>query len=233
VKIITAVFSYIGQNKYERCLRALTHSIERTNPDADFQVLRLQPPAPVEGAYQGWVSNHIKLKAYAEQELNDNTIFVDADTVFLREAAFLFDKEFDVAIGRRTGGRVLYNGGVVLFKPTDKAKEFLESWSMADNSMLYDQEFHQKWRKKYNGQNQASFGFLVEAYPDYVRLHEYPTSLVNAVEQDWPVLHKIDPVIVHVRKKLLEYAVSDFTIDQIPKKLRVAVKLWRDLEKDE
>lgn len=230
MRIVTAVFDYPGADKYTRCLKALTNSIEKTNPCARFDVLRIPPPDAVDGAYQGWVNNHVKLRAYAAEPIDENTIFIDADTVFLRKAGFLFDEDFDIAIGRRTGGRVPYNGGVVLAHAGRRAKSFMQVWYNIDRAMLYDQEFHKKWRAKYNGQNQASFGFVIESYPELAGLHEYPTSLVNAVEQDWPRLDVIDPVIMHVRKKLLECALSDAPLERIPLKLRLATKIWRDLE---
>jgi len=232
MKIITVVFNYPGNNTYERCLKALSNSIAETNPDADFKILRLEPPAEVEGALQGWVSNHVKLAAYANEVLDDNTIFVDADTVFLRTADSLFDKDFDIAIGRRNGGKVPYNGGVVLAKPTPAARQFIDMWLGTDKVMLHNQKFHQEWRAKYNGQNQASFGYMIETYPDLINLYEYPTSVINAVEQDWPHIEKIDPFILHVRKKLLGYALSDMPIRKIPHHLQRAVQIWRELEND-
>jgi len=232
MKIITAVFNYPGRDKYERCLRALSNSIERTNPEAELKVLRLGPPPPIEGALQGWVSNHVKLEAFANEVLDDNTIFVDADTVFLRTADSLFDKDFDIAIGRRNGGKVPYNGGVVLAKPTPAARQFIDMWLGTDKVMLHNQKFHQEWRAKYNGQNQASFGYMIETYPDLINLYEYPTSVINAVEQDWPRMYDIDPVILHVRKKLLGYAISDMPINEVPRQLRKPVQIWRELEDD-
>jgi len=231
MKIVTAVFDYPGVDTYERCLRAMSNSIKATNPKAELNILRLDPPEPVSGAYQGWVNNHIKLDAYSRVVLNDYTIFADVDTVFLQDASKLFNTYFDVGIGRRPpSAKVKYNGGVVLMQPTDSAREFMENWIQVDADMLHDQKFHKPWHAKYNGQNQASFGYMIETYPGMITLKEYPTDLVNAVEQDWPYIGQSKPVILHVRKQLLRNALTHYPLKQIRPHLREAVKIWREYE---
>lgn len=231
MRIITAVFNYPGNNVYERCLNAMTKSIHETNPDADFRILRIPPPAPVEGAFQGWVNNHVKLRAYANQPLDQNTVFVDADTVFLRDISELFEHEFDIAIARRPHTeKAIYNGGVVLFKPSQPAREFMSNWITVDKHMLYDQEFHEKWHKKYRGQNQSSMGYLLENNPRRICVKEFTTAVLNACEQDWANIDKQVPYILHVRKRLLELAQSGIGIDHVSPRYRKAIKIWRGYE---
>jgi len=232
MRIITAVFDYPGINKYARCLRALSNSIYATNKDASFKKIRLHPPSPVDGAYQGWVNNHIKLEAYSREPLDENTMFVDADTVFLRNADHLFYDDFDIGIARRPGKqKSIYNGGVVLVKPTEAARTFMEHWIAVDTRMLYDQEFHSEWHKKYRGQNQSSMGYLIENNPCKLKIKEFPTSVINACEQDWQNVLQIKPYILHVRKWLLELALSDIPLEDLSYKHKDAVKIWRDFEK--
>jgi hypothetical protein len=209
----------------------MSNSIRVTNPEAEFHILRLEPPGPVKGAYQGWVNNHVKLKAYSEMAINQNTIFADADTVFLRDVSELFNPDFDIAIGRRpSSAKAKYNGGVVLFKPTAAAWAFMRQWISADYRMLYDQDFHRPWHQKYNGQNQASFGYLIESLACAINLYEYPTRIINAVEQDWPHIKRTKPFILHVRKQLLDVALSGQPIRQLPSRFRDGVEIWRTWE---
>ena len=233
MKIVTAYFDYPGRNTYARCLRAFKASIAESNPNAELEIIELEPPAPIDGVFQGWINNYIKLQAYSKIPIDQPTVFVDTDTVFLRDVAELFDLEFDIAIGQRPhwGGKcVRYNGGVVLFNPTEAARRFMVRWSAIDRKMLYDQELHMKWHAKYNGQNQSSFGCMMELHSGKVRIHRYPTGLLNACEQDWPRISENVPYILHVRKRLLTAAQSHHPLSSMRKPLRDAAKIWRHFE---
>ncbi len=233
MRIVTAVFDYPERDTYARCLRAFKASIARNNPEAELLVIDLEPPATVDGAYQGWVNNHIKLRAYSRVTIDQPTVFVDVDTIFLRDVSELFTDQFDVAIGQRpnwSGKRVRYNGGVVLFRPTEAATTFMAQWIRIDTRMLRDQSFHMVWKRKYNGQNQASFGYVVETELGETRLERYPTGVLNACEQDWPRVQKEVPYILHVRKRLLGLAQSRQPIKRIRPSLQAAVKIWRYYE---
>ena len=162
-------------------------------------------------------------------------MFVDADTVFLRDVSELFDGSFDIAVGVRpnwamSGKRVKYNGGVVLFSPTKVARLFMERWIRIDMRMLHDQKFHALWHKKYNGQNQSSFGCMVETRLGKTRLREYPTGIMNACEQDWPNIGNGVSYVLHVRKRLLRAAQSKLAISQIRAPLQKAAEIWRYYE---
>ncbi len=233
MRIVTAVFDYPRFDTYTRCLQAFKASIAATNPNAELLVIDLEPPTPIPGVFQGWINNHVKLKAYSRIPIDQPTVFVDADTVFLRDVSELFNSTFDVAIGRRPAGgrrRVKYNGGVVLFCPTEAARAFMARWVSIDRKMLQDHDFHMKWHRKYNGQNQSSFGCMIELHSAKVRIQEYPTGVLNACEQDWSRVGREVPYILHVRKRLLQMAHNRLSIWTIPKHLQPAVRIWRDYE---
>jgi alpha-N-acetylglucosamine transferase len=235
MKIVTAHFDYPGNEEYSRCLNALTNSVKRNAPNAEFVVLELEPPATIPGIKQGWISNHVKLEAYSKVEIDRPTIFLDADTLVLKDPEQLFIYPFDIAIGRRPkGAKVPYNGGVVLFQPTEKAHIFMEQWIATDQIMLEDREFHMEYRAKYNGMNQASFGYLVDYAKSSAKLKEYPTGMINACEQDWPSITPDNlPFILHVRKKLFEIAHSGAHLDIVKRTYPhyyESVKLWREYE---
>jgi hypothetical protein len=237
MKIITVYFDYPGTDKYKRCLNAFRNSVKKTNPEAELIVIEIDPPL-MQGDDRnkiGWVYNHVKLKKMIGRVLvedSEDIILCDCDTVFLRDASELFKDNFDIAMGRRPGyAAVPYNGGVVLCRPTWETKCFMTSWLNTDTMMLNDYELHMKWRDKYNGQNQASFGCALETKRGEIHFREYPTALMNACEQDWPRLPEVTPVILHVRKRLLSEAQSKKNIDEIDPALRAAVKVWRGFEK--
>lgn len=232
MKIVTAHFDYPGNEEYARCLKALTASVKENAPNAEFVVLELKPPKSISGIKQGWISNHAKLEAYSKVEIDQPTIFIDTDTLVLKDPAPLFDADFDIAIGRRPrGAKVPYNGGVVLFQPTDAAKIFMGRWYFSDERMLKERDFHLKWRSKYNGLNQASFGFQIEGFPGSIKLKEYPTAVINACEQDWPnITPENHPYILHVRKSLFDAAHSDLPIEKLEKRHQYPSQLWREYE---
>lgn len=228
MRIITAVFNYPGQDKYERCLRALTSSIKTNAPNADFHVIRLEAPDPIGGIFQGFINNHVKLEAYAECEIDVPTVFIDADMVVLRDPFQLFDDTFDVAIGRRpVKQQSIFNGGVVLFQPNDIAREFMKQWAEIDGKMLLDKKFHQQYHCRYRGMNQSSFGYMYEEKPVPARIKEYPTAIINACEQDWQNVETLKPYIIHVRKKLLDAVQQPIPISNISRRMRDAARIWR------
>jgi hypothetical protein len=231
VRIVTAHFDYPGETAYSRCLCALRASVKQNAPGAELVVLELRHPAAVKGAYQGWVNNHIKLRAYSQIEIDQPTAFIDVDTLVLRDITQLFDRySFDVAAARRPAPKEhLFNGGVVLFKPTARAREFMRKWIDIDEQMLHDQEFHKPWHKKYNGQNQASFGYLYETQSK-AKIAELPTAMLNACEQDWPNIEAVKPYVLHVRKRLLITAQGIGSLANVGPRYRHGVKLWREYE---
>jgi hypothetical protein len=231
VRIVTAHFDYPGEQQYARCLCALRASVKRNAPSSELVVLELRHPAAVKGAYQGWVNNHIKLLAYSQVKIDQPTAFIDVDTLVLRDLSQLFDRySFDVAAARRPAPKEhLFNGGVVLFKPTARAREFMKKWIEIDERMLRDQAFHMPWHKKYNGQNQASFGYLYETQRK-AKIAELPTAMLNACEQDWPTISTVKPYVLHVRKRLMKAAMGIGSLANVSPRYRPGVALWREYE---
>lgn len=203
--------------------------MSKNAPDSEFVVLRLQPPAPMENTKQGWVNNHVKLRAYSEVAINGPTAFIDADTLVLRDPSELFDGSFDIGLARRPDNqKSIYNGGVVLMSPTHDAREFLANWATVDYTMLHDPEFHMEWHAKYRGMNQSSLGYMVERSPGAARVRDFPTAVINACEQDWPHVRRLNPYIVHVRKSALGIAQST----RVPSAgMEYVVNLWREYER--
>jgi hypothetical protein len=230
--IVTAHFDYPGVNKYARCLTALRQSIKENCPEAEFTVLELRHPEPITGVYQGWVNNHVKLQAYSDIPIDRDTVFIDSDTLVLRDLSEVFVPGFDVGIAKRPESakkRAIFNGGVVLFRPTKAARRFMAEWIKVDTEMIYDQKLHMQWHAKYKGQNQASFGMLYETMHG-VRIREFPTAKLNACEQDWPMVSTHLPYVLHVRKRLLAGALSHVPADLLAPRLRDAATIWRNYE---
>jgi len=231
MKIITAVFDYPGENEYSRCVTALENSVKQSNPEAEFVLIRLQAPNYCYAWNKpGWHNNHIKLMAYSEQEIDQPTFFVDADTIIRRDLSDLLG-DFDIAIPERpAGARAPFNLGVVLFMPTQRSKFFMEAWAKTDTAMLHDIDLHLKWRNRYSGQNQSAFGCLYETIKDNRPVFKkYPTKIINACEQDWK--DSDESYIIHVKTRLRAAALSDLPIEKINPHLRNPVKLWREYEK--
>lgn len=229
--IVTAVFDHECLD-YNRLLHVWERSAYRTNPKAEIVVLKPPTPKYVRNNRLNWISNHAKLEAYVDFGIKGNTVFVDVDTVLLRDLSSLFEPYFDIAIGkRRKGANQPINGGVVLFRDSPIAKAFLNKWFEYDSIMMSDKRLHKPWRKQVGGMNQASFAYTAHVMKQGLRggkLLKIPTRILNACREDWPDLS--EAYILHVMAELRDAALSNAPIEDISEPLREAVNTWRRYE---
>lgn len=179
-------------------------------PEAKFEALTLECGRREKGMRWGLYANTIKLWAWHDYVMScdEELILADCDMLMLRSAEGAFDEDFDIAYTRRTGGqKVPINNGIIMVKPTEKARAFVRMWAEVNQKMFDDKTFHAKWKGKYPGMNQAAFGYMLEEAQHGVKLHEYGTRKWNAVEPDWTHIDE-ETVFLHfkgaLRRKLFE-----------------------------
>lgn len=215
MRVVTVSFNYPSQLKranYEPLVTVFENSLQRNMPEAELRVLRVAAPDHSGVRKYAFLSNHFKLKIWVEQGLQAiedgvDLMLADCDMVCLGDPNHVFKQEFDVAYTVRDDHtNIPLNGGVVFVKPTDAAARFLQAWYDADERMYADWEgFHQYWRVRYAGMNQASFGYLlenrgVEGVEDTVLL-DLPTRIYNAVNTDWHRVNE-DTLFLHIKSDL-------------------------------
>jgi len=210
MRVETFAFNYPSQLKrldYHRLIEVFEYSLHHHVPDADIRARIIEPPDHRGAVKIPFLSNTYKLafwvaaveEAYLDGE---NLILSDSDMLCTGNPEPVFEREFDIAYTVRDDHtNIPLNGGVVYVKPTEAARRFMQEWLKIDERMYEDWNFHQPWRIKYAGQNQASFGYLLENPVEGVTLLELPTRIYNAVNTDW---HRIgsDTVFIHIKSQL-------------------------------
>lgn len=169
MKAVTVVFDYGKENAYHRLVKVLEHTWQE-NAGIPLEVHRIKAPE-VGRRHRSFYSNTRKLEIWQER-FDQDTIFVDADMLCLRDPSIGFDMIDDVGITDRSGNFPI-NGGVMFMKYTQRGREFMDRFQEINDRMLVEKDFHKKWQAKYAGINQSAIGYLIEnEFQDYDLLPE-------------------------------------------------------------
>jgi hypothetical protein len=198
LKIIIVSFDFSGYQTFEKMTNALIYSIEKHEPSAQWVVKKLNEP-PLNGRIRGHVANTIKLN-YWYSELKrcshgDHVVFLDADTLMINPIHDVFREDFDVAYTVRTRSKWVLNGGVIFVKVNERSMEFFRKFVETNNHMFNDKEFHEKYRVKYAGINQAALGYMLELNTTSAKLKALPCAVWNACGEDWSGINDTTRII--------------------------------------
>lgn len=177
----------------------------------------------------GILTNTHKLKLWNEfvQRTNDDIVLCDADMFCRGDFSEVFWEDFDIGYTKRTEAHAPFNGGVIFVKNTEKAKQFMSTWTSVNLEMVQDKEFHEEWVRKYPGINQTSFGYLLEHKKLYsARLKHFPCSIYNACMEDWE--NYKEAKLIHINNYLRNDLLSmHLPIYLLQKEVRPIAKEWR------
>jgi hypothetical protein len=181
--------------KYTKFKDALVNSIEANMPGSNIKVIQLPELRRVD--FQ--VANYLKLKKWRDN-IEGNTVLIDADTILLGDISEVFDMEYDLIYTKRNHNRTIpFNSGVVFVK--ESGRIIVDTWAKLDDRMYKDKRFHLEWKRKYYGFNQASFGCMLETMPE-LKIGQVEATIYNSCDRyDWT--HNYDLAkIVHVKSEL-------------------------------
>jgi alpha-N-acetylglucosamine transferase len=161
------------------------------------------------------------------EKCEDNEIvLIDSDVMVLQDISEVFLFDFDIGCTRRTRNqRIIYNGGVMFVKKNERSLEFFRKFREIDDQMLEDKNFHEIWRAKYAGMNQAAFGWMVENYTGNFILREFPCAVYNSLSDDWKTFDPAITKIVHLKGPL-----RDVILDKRKNKYQNIKKIFDDIE---
>jgi len=145
---------------YHMLMRVFKRSWETHNPDIPLDVHIIDSPEHVSRKY-GFDANTAKLEVWGACFKQD-TIFLDCDMLCMGKMADGFDLIKDVGYTKREGVDCILNGGVSYFKYTPAGREFMEEYVRVNRRMYTDADFWEYWRVRYDGLNQAAFGYVME-----------------------------------------------------------------------
>lgn len=232
MRVMSAYFdSQRSEGMYERFLKVWEYSAKKNSGAVAVDVVEIPPPKPAGGDPYLHNANHAKLKVWRDYVVNtdDDVVLMDSDTLVLRDLTHVFDKnKFDVAVTTRDRNtRLTINGGVVFVRNTAAARQIIDLWYQADTELHKDRKLHERFRAKYGGMNQASYGYmLTRKHPGFIA--ELPCSIYNQVE--WWGSRKGKPCVVHYKSQLRHAVLSKRGTAAIRYTMRDAVDKWRRYE---
>jgi len=184
---ITVQFDYKETwGKYKILYEALKKSIEVNCPGAKLHSINVPAPSNPR-AFKGLTSNTVKLDYWikALEELDEeHFIFIDCDMIVLKDMEHVFEKDFDICYTIRDSVFPI-NGGVVFVKKNERSIDFIKRWQVINDKMYTDRAFHQVWRDKYAGINQAAFGYMIEKDPGEAKLETVHCMQYNCTDEGW------------------------------------------------
>lgn len=226
----TVAFDY-ENTSYLRLLSVLEKSVKLNCPNANFISLVKSPPeVPLEGRKQNllFYENTDKLADwvnFVENSDDPDIILVDCDMMVLQDVSEVFEEEFDVGFTRRANHkRIPFNGGVFFVRRNERSLNFFRKFKEINDKMYLDRSFHQAWRDKYAGMNQAAFGWMWENYFEKISLLQLPCETYN-VCSGWDCLRE-EYKIIHIKSQLRHACLGNSEV----KKYSEIVNKWREIE---
>lgn len=219
---------------WHRLAGVLRYTAERHCPGWSIRVEEIAPVALDHrlGA-RTLVRNSQKLERWrsvvAAAAEGDRVLLIDTDTMIVNPLDDVWDLEFDVAYTTKPAEYPI-NGGVMFLRVSPAVRAFMDRWAAENLRMLKDPGFHQPWRRRFAGINQASLGYLLEeARPAAVAFRELPCATWNCEDASWDVFDPTVTRIVHV-KSALRLACID--TQPIPPMLAELAARWKAADRD-
>jgi len=179
---------------YTYLKNALVRSIHENMPDAKIKDIEVNYKP-----LNSFQANNYKLKLWCDN-VDGNTVFIDADTIVLSDISEVFNLPNDLIYTERLyNTKIPFNSGVVFVK--ESGLNILQEWLKFDEMLFKNKAMHLKWRSKYFGMNQASFGCMIETMPE-LNIGTVPSCVYNSCDHyDWEKLSEMAK-IVHVKSLL-------------------------------
>lgn len=170
----------------------LAHSAAEHCSGWDLNISTLAPSQTLRSALgnQSHVHNTQKLEHWADRiaaaDDGDRLLLIDSDTLILRSLDDVWDLPFDLAFTVRPDECLLpFNGGVMFARVTAAVREFFERWRAENMKMLGDRDYHDVWRKRFGGINQAAFGSVMNQPITDIDVLPLPCAEWNCEDFTW------------------------------------------------
>ena len=231
MQIVTVQFQYPDRSDYQTLLKVFKYSCQKYMPRAKFNEIKIDAPVNNSSRDLNFKYNSVKLRKWLQfvERCKDTIILADCDMIAIRSAYHAFKPKFDIAYTERTRiKRIPNNGGIIFIRPNQKSIKFLREMLRINDKMFKDPRFHERYRKRYAGMNQAAFGYMLENHSYELRLHKYKTIEFNAVDCDWPRIDR-NTVFVHCKSRLRKMILGE---KPERKEYAKAINLWKKLYKE-
>lgn len=187
MKIVGVLFRSPVEKDYETLAKVWEYSSRKNNSQCKVEIHEVEESNFKELEF-GCQRNNFKLKKWYEivKSSNENIIFMDVDTMVLKDLSHVFEKDFDICYTERENKKISeINGGVLFVKPNENSINFFKEWVKIDDLLLQDRNNFKKYVQKYGGQNQTSFGYLLENYSKNIKIEKVPCLIYNLCQEGW------------------------------------------------
>lgn len=213
VRLVSVVFDFPGKTEYTELVEALKNSAAENMPNADVEIVRLDPPKQhADHQRTSWEANALKARAWEKivTEATDDLILVDADLIIRRDLSCLFAHDFDIAFTHRydseARSREPINTGVVAVRPTEKSKAFFTRLCEAVDYLMENPDEHAYYWENYRGIQQAALGMVIEKADELdAKIKLFPCQAYNASDHEFSYISSETRVVhlkANVRKRI-------------------------------
>lgn len=224
---------------YERLAAVLGYTARRHCPDWAINVERLdgitfKSAAKTSNPSHEWNTQKLEFWNRQIQAAPDGAriLLIDGDTYVAKSLDDVWSIDFDLAYTIRNGGGTAlpFNGGVVFVRVCPSTRAFMQKWWETNLRFLGDPDAHRRWRLKYAGINQASFGFMLERVQHGLDIHKLRCAEWNLCE--WDAFDHESARIVHVKSGLRRAVFSLRPASWVHPKVRDLARVWMRIEKE-
>jgi hypothetical protein len=231
-RLIACYFGAGAGDQWPRLARVLRHTAGRHCPGWQVQVVALPPPRG--GEDPAYLANTVKLEHWYEAVKTaadgECLLLIDVDTVILRPLEDVWNRPFDLAYTIKAHAHFPFNAGVVFVRASNRVRAFLAAWCGENRRMLTDRRWHQAWRRKYGGINQAALGCVLKSpLANTLTFAQLPCPEWNCEDSSWQYFDPAVTRIVHLKSALRR---TVFKIGAPAARLRPIAKIWRQLEQE-
>lgn len=218
---------------WPRMARILEATARRHCPDWDIHVRPITPDPPRVSAINipSLARNTEKMDEWyriveAAPE-GDRILLCDADMFVNQPLAPVWDLSFDIAYTTKPS-KFPFNSGVVFLRVNDRSRAFVRDWWAENVRMLGDKSYHQPWRAKYGGINQAALGAILNRGGlEGLEVLQLPCRDWNCEDSSWSTYDPKRTRLIHVKSALRR---ALFQGERSRPEFIALVREWRRLE---
>jgi hypothetical protein len=232
-RLESCFFGDTSNRQWTRLADVLRFTAARHCPTWDRRVVRVTPVPRVSAmGVLSHAANTQKMDEWhrliTESKDGEEVLLIDSDTMILRPLDDVWNEPFDMAYTTKEQSRFPFNSGVVFFRVSDRVRAFVDGWHAENLRMLKNRVYHQDWRRKYGGINQASLGSILHRNAHFgLTLLKLPCSEWNCEDSSWATFNPDVTRIVHIKSALRRAVIGPGVV---PRDYVRLVKVWRGLE---
>lgn len=198
---------------YKRLMQGFKKSVEQNSTHGKLELeiktkddLRSIQERRSEQSYK--LSEWIKLY---DSSKGGNIVFMDTDTLLLRDIGDAFNFAFDIAVTTHFNRRKpWFNGGVMFLRNNDRVRKFLEEWERLDIALTNNHHLRRRLsrRNEIPGHNQVSFVEVANNAKN-INIIELPCHEWNCCNSSWLDFDPEVTRVLHVKSDFRNHVIND------------------------